>query len=145
HELNFHAAVGYIGKRFISTVYLSNLKTRSGLFANAHGLEPRNVNMGLHDASDRDIQHPSQYVNHFKAISKNRIDFERHRMELDLAYQNNFREEYSDYISHGFMPPNYPEGLSIPQNLERGFTKNVYSLNFRDKFVLNTHDFTIGT
>lgn len=144
NELNLHFTTGIVKENFESTFYISNLKTNSGLFANAHGLEPRNVDTGLHDASDRDIQNPSQKVNHFKLINRTKINFISHKLEFELGFQNNFREEFSDYISHGFMPPNYPENLNIPENLERGFNKNVYSLNVKDYFSIGKHTFSIG-
>ena len=144
NELNLHFTTGIIKENFESTFYISNLKTNSGLFANAHGLEPRNVDTDLQDASDRDIQNPSQKVNHFKLINRTKINFENHKLEFELGFQNNFREEFSDYISHGFMPPNYPTDLNILENLERGFSKNVYSLNVKDYFSIENHTLSIG-
>lgn len=144
NELNLHFTGGIIKEKFSSTFYVSNLKSKSGLFANAHGLEPRNVNTELHDYSNRDIQNPSQEVNHFKVINRTKIDFDTHKLEFELGYQNNFREEFGDYISHGFMPPNYPNDLPIQQNLERGFSKNVYSANIKDSFSWNNHSLSFG-
>lgn len=144
NELNLHFTTGVITDSFSSTFYISNLKTKSGLFANAHGLEPRNVDTVLHDASSRDIQNPSQEVNHFKIINRTKFTFSNHKLEFELGYQNNFREEFSDYIGHGFMPPNYPADLAIPKNLERGFSKNVYSANVKELFTINNHDIAVG-
>ena len=144
NELNLHLNTGFVKENFSSIFYISNLKTKSGLFANAHGLEPRNVDTVLHDASDRDIHNPSQDVNHFKIINRTKIDFEKYTLEADFGYQNNFREEFSDYISHGFMLHTYPENLNIPENLERGFNKNIYSLNARILFGIKNHRFSGG-
>jgi iron complex outermembrane receptor protein len=144
NELNLHLTAGFVSDDLSSVFYVSNLKTKSGLFANAHGLEPRNVDTGLHDASDRDIQNPYQDVNHFKVINRTNYKMGRHNFEMELGYQNNYRQEFSDYISHGFMPPVYPESMTIPETLEREFSKNVYSLNLRDSFIINKHDLTIG-
>lgn len=143
-ELNLHFTAGIIKDHFSSTFYVSNLRTKSGLFANAHGLEPRNVDTDLHDFSNRDIQNPSQEVNHFKVINRTKIDFETHKLAFELGYQNNLRQEFGDYISHGFMPPNYPEDLPIQENLERGFSKNVYSFNVKDHFSVGNHNLTLG-
>lgn len=144
NELNLHFSTGVIKKNLRSVFYISNLNTKTGLFANAHGLEPRNVNTELHDASDRDIQNPSQSVNHFKVINRTKFDFRKYTLEFDLGYQNNFREEFSDYISHGYMPSNYPETLNIKETLERGFHKNVYSFNGKISFDLDNHTITSG-
>lgn len=144
NEFNLHFNTGYITDNFKSVFYISNLKTESGLFANAHGLEPRNVDTDLHDTSSRDIQNPSQQVNHFKIINLTTFNIKNHIFEIETGYQNNFRQEFSDYIPHGFMPPVYPENLPIQKNLEREYSKNVYSLNFKDRFDLGNHNITAG-
>ncbi|MXN93238.1 TonB-dependent receptor [Flavobacterium sp. Sd200] len=145
NELNLHLSTGYVADNFSSIFYISNLHTKSGLFANAHGLEPRNVNTGLHDASDRDIQNPYQDVDHFKIINRTKFKIgSNHFAEIEAGYQNNFRQEFSDYISHGAMSPVYPDYMVIPETLEREFNKNVYSLNARDKFTAGSHEITVG-
>lgn len=143
-ETALHYTTGYIGKRFKSLVYLSNVYSKSGFFANAHGLEPRNVDEKMHDASSRDIQMPSQEVNHFKLISRTEYQVNAHQLALDLGYQRNFRQEFSQYVNHGFMPPVYPDTMSVSPNLEREFDKHVYSLNLRDKILLGKHEITAG-
>src|SRR5690606_16547034 len=72
-ETNLHLTTGYLGGRFNSILYFSNTYHKAGFFANAHGLEPRRVDAELHDRSARDIQLPSQQVNHFKVINRNAI------------------------------------------------------------------------
>ncbi|WP_222538187.1 TonB-dependent receptor [Pedobacter polysacchareus] len=143
-ETALHYTTGYIGKRFKSLVYLSNVYSKSGFFANAHGLEPRNVDEKMHDASSRDIQMPSQEVNHFKLISRTEYQVNAHQLALDLGYQRNFRQEFSQYVNHGFMPPLYPDTMSVSPNLEREFDKHVYSVNLRDKILLGKHEITAG-
>ncbi|ALL06009.1 TonB-dependent receptor [Pedobacter sp. PACM 27299] len=143
-ETALHYTTGYIGKRFKSLVYLSNVYSKSGFFANAHGLEPRNVDEKIHDASSRDIQMPSQEVNHFKLISRTEYQVNAHQLALDLGYQRNFRQEFSQYVNHGFMPPVYPDTMSVSPNLEREFDKHVYSFNLRDKILLGKHEITAG-
>lgn len=143
-ELNLHLNAGYVSDNFSSVFYISNLKSKSGLFANAHGLEPRNVDTDMYDASDRDIHNPYQDVNHFKVINRTKLTLNNHKLEADFGYQNNFRQEFSDYITHGFMPPVYPENLPIDENLERGFSKNIYSLNAKDLVSIGNHTLTVG-
>lgn len=144
NELNLHLNTGWIGDDFSSIFYISNLKSKSGLFANAHGLEPRNVDTDLYDASDRDIHNPYQDVNHFKIINRTKFNSNNHKVQLELGYQNNDRQEFSDYISHGFMPANYPDNLGIHPNLERGFKKDIFSLNANDNIKIGNHSFTVG-
>lgn len=144
NELNLHLSTGIVKEKYRSIFYISNLKTKTGLFANAHGLEPQNVDTVLHDASDRDIQNPSQNINHFKVINRTKIDLDSYQLEFDLGFQNNFRKEYSEYMSHGYMPSNYPQTLGIPENLERGFNKNTYSFNGKVIFDIGKHAISSG-
>jgi len=134
NEQNFHFSFGAIGKRFSTRFFLSNLHTKSGFFANAHGLEPRNVDAELHDSSARDIQYPFQEVNHFKITNKSEWRGNNFDLEMELGFQNNFREEWSQYVSHGYMPAVSPDSLSFPSDLERQFDKNVYSGNVKVSF-----------
>jgi len=143
-ETDLHFNTGFVADRFSSTFYLSNVFNKSGFFANAHGLEPRMVNTALHDASARDIQMPSQEVNHFKLINRSSYKIGNHQLQMELGYQHNFRQEFSQYVNHGFMPPVYPDTLGIPANLEREYDKHVYSLNLRDKITLGRHELTVG-
>lgn len=145
-ERSIHFSTGYITDHFRSVFYISNVYSKSGFFANAHGLEPRRVDTKLHDASERDILMPSQEVNHFKIINRNTWHAPHQRWELDLGYQRNFRQEFSDYVSHGFMYPTYPENMAalIPATLEREFNKQVYSFNLRNQIGLDQHTLTIG-
>lgn len=143
-ETDLHFNTGFVSDRFSSTFYLSNVFNKSGFFANAHGLEPRMVNTALHDASARDILMPSQEVNHFKLINQSSYRTGNHQLQMELGYQHNFRQEFSQYVNHGFMPPVYPDTLGIPANLEREYDKHVYSLNLRDQIRVGRHELTVG-
>jgi iron complex outermembrane receptor protein len=143
-ETGLHLNTGYIDDRFRSVFYLSNIYNKSGFFANAHGLEPRNVDTEIHDASSRDILMPSQEVNHFKIINRSSYQAGIHQLEMELGYQRNFRQEFSQYVNHGYMPPVYPDTMRIPVSLEREFDKHVYSANFHDNISLGKHALSIG-
>lgn len=143
-ELNFHLNFGWETDNLSSIFYISNLSSKSGLFANAHGLEPRRVDTNLYDASDRDIHFPSQQVNHFKIINKTFLKYNDHLLTIESAFQNNYRKEFGFYISHGYMPPAYPTHIGIPENLERMFNKSTYSLNAKNEFSLGKHLLTLG-
>ena len=143
-ETGMHFNAGYISKKFRSTFYISNTFTKSGFFANAHGLEPRRVNEQLHDASSRDILHPYQSVNHLKLINRSSYQLQNQKIEVELGYQKNFRQEFSQYVNHGFMPAIYPTKFQIPSDLEREFDKTVYSANLRDKITIDAHELTLG-
>ena len=68
-ESGLHLSAGILGEKFNSIFHVSNVYSKSGFFANAHGLEPRKVDAVFHDRSNRDVQLPSQEVNHFKIIN----------------------------------------------------------------------------
>lgn len=143
-ETGLHFNTGYLGEHFKSVFYVSNTYSKSGFFANAHGLEPRRVDLQLHDASSRDIQMPNQEVNHFKVINRSEAHFGNHKLFGDIGFQRNFRQEFSPYVNHGFMPAVYPSTLGIPSNLEREFDKTVFSLNLRDEITLAKHQLNVG-
>lgn len=143
-ETGIHLNTGYIGNRLKSVFYISNTYSKTGFFANAHGLEPRRVDAAMHDASSRDILTPYQKVNHFKALNYTSFTLRHHQLELETGFQNNLRQEYNNYVNHGYMPAVYPDSLSIPRNLERAFDKNVYALNFRDHINLGSHRLETG-
>ncbi|MCV9927869.1 TonB-dependent receptor [Flavobacterium sp. LS1R49] len=143
-ELDLHASTGYIRQRFKSVLYLSNIYSKTGFFANAHGLEPRNVDTELHDKSSRDIQMPHQEVNHTKISNTTSFQLGEHKVETQLGFQKNFRREWSHYVNHGYMPPIYPEDMYVPQDLERQYDKEVFSVSIKDEFSLGNHQFTVG-
>lgn len=126
-ERNMHLSFGISGERFQSRFYASNVSGKSGFFANAHGLEPRNVDADLHDNSNRDIQYPYQKVEHFKLINISHYKWEKLKLTLNLGFQRNFRQEWSEYVDHGYMPAVFPDTLSFNPDLEREFEKYVYS------------------
>jgi iron complex outermembrane receptor protein len=147
-EQNLHASFGIIQKQFQSKFYLSNVNSKSGFFANAHGLEPRRVDTALHDKSNRDIQYPYQTVSHFKAINNCFYQWDKLRIEFDLGFQHNFRQEWSPYVQHGYMPATFPDTMEFHPDLERQFEKYVYSgnLKFQHNFEENTRlNFGIST
>jgi iron complex outermembrane receptor protein len=144
NETGLHLNTGYVNDHFKTVFYLSNISSKSGFFANAHGLEPRRVDEVLHDRSSRDILMPSQKVNHLKLINHTEYQIGLHQLEIELGYQHNFRQEFSQYVNHGYMPPVYPVELRIPSDLEREFDKTVYSANLRDNLVLGKHELKFG-
>ena len=120
-ERDGSVVVGYAGYRFHSDVRFSDSYSKSGFFANAHGLEVRLSNID-YDSSRRDIDLPYQWVNHMKVLSHTSWQGDRAQVEANLAWQNNCREELSEPVSHGYMPK--PDG-----SLERRFVKNTLTAN----------------
>ncbi|MDR7132593.1 iron complex outermembrane receptor protein [Algoriphagus sp. 4150] len=144
NEFNFSGRVGYIGEHLRNTFSISRVRSKSGFFANAHGLEPRQVDKDLHDRSDRDILLPFQEVDHLKLINKLSYSMGNNLLELDLGYQRNDRKEWSQYVNHGYMPPIFPSEMPYSSTLERAFDKEVFSLNLRDELFLKNHTLSFG-
>jgi iron complex outermembrane receptor protein len=143
-ERNLHLRTGWVTEPFQSVYYLSHTYSKSGFFANAHGLEPRRVDLDLHDRSSRDILLPSQQVAHTKLINRSELRYGQSRLNVELGYQHNFRQEHSQYVNHGYMPPVYPTEQSVPETLEREYDKRVFSVNVKNELVLNRHTLAVG-
>ncbi|HKK60158.1 MAG TPA: TonB-dependent receptor plug domain-containing protein, partial [Salinivirga sp.] len=127
-----------------STINLSVYHAKSGFFANAHGLEPRQVDKKLHDKSARDIQLPYQQVQHLKAYYLLSVHKQKHHFELNAGWQNNLRKEHGPYTNHGFMPDSLPVQLGIPETRERWFNKHTATLNVSDNLKAGEHQIKIG-
>ncbi|MCR5394911.1 MAG: TonB-dependent receptor [Bacteroidales bacterium] len=121
HERDGSVMVGYAGYNFHTDLRVSESYSKSGFFANAHGLEVRLSNID-YDHSSRDIDLPYQSVNHLKVHSHTSWRSGGMGMEADLAYQNNYRQELSEPTSHGYMPK--PD-----DSRERIFDKSTYTAN----------------
>lgn len=143
-EMNWHASTGFVGDKFKSVFYFSSIYSKSGFFANAHGLEPRNVDLELHDKSNRDILMPFQEVTHTKISNTTSFHFGNHEFQTQLGFQKNFRREWSHYVNHGYMPPIYPVDMYAPQDLERQYDKDVFSGSIKDEFLVGKHQITVG-
>ena len=130
NEHNLHLSFGYIKNGFQSRFFVSSINTKSGFFANAHGLEPRRVDTELHDKSSRDIQFPYQNVAHTKLLNTSTWHIDQTKLALELGFQRNFRQEWSEYVDHGFMPAIFPDTLAFDPDLERQFDKRTYAANF---------------
>ncbi|WP_129714034.1 TonB-dependent receptor [Pedobacter sp. SYP-B3415] len=143
-ERGLHLNAGYMDSTFRSTFFISNVWSKSGFFANAHGLEPRRVDATLHDARSGDILMPSQQVNHFKILNRSSWQTGKQLFEAELGFQRNFRQEHSMYVNHGYMPPAYPADMTISPALERQFDKYVYSFNLRNTLAFEHHSLTVG-
>ncbi|NPD43993.1 TonB-dependent receptor [Lentimicrobium sp. S6] len=136
-EKNLHLSFGMIKDQFQSHFYISSVNSKSGFFANAHGLEPRNIDTDLHDQSNRDILYPYQLSRHLKATNSSFYRWDKLKIELDLGYQRNFRQEWSPYVQHGYMPAVFPDSMDFNPDLERQFTKNVYSGHLKFHYQLS--------
>lgn len=118
-EYDGSVMLGYLHDHFHIDVRVSDSYSKSGFFANAHGLEVRLSDID-YDHSSSDIDLPYQWVNHLKVLSHTVWQKDALMLEGHLAYQNNRREEHSEPVSHGYMPK--PDGT-----MERRFNKDTYT------------------
>ena len=120
-ERSASVAVGVNKKHLKSQLTISDNYAKCGFFANAHGIEIRLSEIDF-DKSYSDVDYPYSTSNHFKIINNNSVKIGYNSLNIDLAFQNNLRREYSEPVSHGYMPK--PDS-----DLEREFDKNTYSTN----------------
>ncbi|MCG8579775.1 MAG: TonB-dependent receptor [Bacteroidales bacterium] len=137
YEHNYHGTIGIVKDHFQSRIMASQINSKGGFFANAHGLEPRQVDSELHDQSSRDILLPYYQVSHFKIANKTKWRKDQLEIQFDGGFQRNFRQEWSQYSSHGYMPPVFPDTLPFSSELEREFKKDYYSANLNVKYTVN--------
>lgn len=136
-ENNAGIRLGYLGRQVNSHLSITNNFSKSGFFANAHGLEIRNSQIA-YDLSERDIDLPSQQVNHLKILSNTSWMITDYKLNIDLGYQHNYRQEFSEPVAHGHMP--------LPaDSLERLYDKSTWSASLKLELPKhNRHQFTTG-
>lgn len=105
-----------------STVTLSNFHQNAGLFAGAVGV-PRSYQL-TPDGNNRNIDLPSQTINHLKIISNTNLLIGKNWMETDIGYQHNYRQENSNPHAHG-------KGPQVAGTIAHGLTLQTFSLNSR--------------
>ena len=136
-EFNILLSGGIVKENVHSVLTISNTYNRSGFFANARGLEIRNSQID-YDESNRDIDLPYQKVNHLKIFSKTDWVKNDHKISLSVGVQNNFRQELSEPVPHGYMP-------KPPDSLEREFNKYTGSVNLSWRLPeIKRQEITIG-
>ncbi len=143
-EYNAHIDLAYIRNNFYTILTVSNYFSKSGFFANAHGLEPTKVDNKSFDKSIFDIMYPSQSVNHIKISSESFFRLDKHNVKLIMSYQNNFRQEFAQYVSHGYMPNNLPKQFEQEKNLERLFNKDFLTFKLNDLWRKGINELNFG-
>lgn len=116
-ERDASLTLGYVGPHFRNDFKVSDTWSKSGFFANAHGLEVRLSNID-YDASRRDIDLPWQSVNHLTVHNHSHYHGDGFVVDADVAWQMNHRQERSEPVSHGYMP-------IPPDDLERELRKHT--------------------
>ncbi|MBW6480467.1 MAG: TonB-dependent receptor, partial [Bacteroidales bacterium] len=91
----------------VTTLSVSNFNQQIGFFPASHGIP--NPGSLLNPGNPRNTEFPLQKVNHFKVTSNTNILRGSDRIELDVGFQQNHRQELNPPHVHGAGP--LPEGF----------------------------------
>lgn len=127
-ERNASITLGVMKNWGFTMVTATYYDLKAGFFPGSHGI-PKVNDLG-DDENARNIDLPSQSVQHLKVISNSNIKVGKHWLEADLGYQNNFRNEYSSPHTHGMAP--MPQG-----NTELQFKLQTVSGNIKFHHILS--------
>ena len=120
-DINAEIQAGYVGEKFRSILTVSNVNQKIGFFPGSHGIP--SADRLLDDGNYRNIEFPSQKVNHFKVISENEIRLgTKDVLKFITSYQNNRRQEKSSFHTHY---ANQPVPTKNP-DLELDFDLSTY-------------------
>ncbi|WP_073093790.1 TonB-dependent receptor [Cyclobacterium lianum] len=111
-----------------STITVSQFNQKAGIFTGAVGI-PNSYNL-RHNGDYGNIEFPRQDNMHLKVISNTSVQWKKHWLEIDLAYQRNNRLEESLPHIHGIGPT--PEG-----NLALALFLDTYTANARLNYHIN--------
>ncbi len=132
NEKDFSLSMGMQRTRMSSTITVSNFNQTSGLFPGATGI-PREYQLE-DDGDSRNIELPTQKVNHLKVISNTTWLFGGNWLEADLGYQFNKRQELGNPHAHGYQPT--PEGdLALGLDLQTMSANVRYNINLNEKIT----------
>lgn len=136
-EYDLSLQAGIPGQSSSSNILISNVRSKTGFFAGAHGI-PTLINLE-NDNDNRNIDLPYQSVNHLKIVYNQTFTLNsKSILQLDLGYQNNDRKEFSKPHTHGIG--------NIPNNdLELHLKLKTFSLNSSwSKQINQSSKLTIG-
>lgn len=98
-ERNISAMVGRHGNWGYTHLNVSHFHQQAGIFVGAMGT-PRALSL-TPDGNTRNIALPYQRIRHLKVVSNSNLILGKDWLEIDLAYQQNHRQEHSLPHAHG--------------------------------------------
>jgi len=112
-ERDFAGQVGFVNDKWHSFIQVSNNYVKAGFFPGAHGVP--NINAVQPDGNIRNIEFPYQSVNHLKVISNSTYKTADGEFSLNIAFQNNHRQEWSAFHTHynNQTPPAHNPDLEL--------------------------------
>lgn len=124
-ERDIASTFGYTTKNFATAFTFSNVYQKIGFFPGSHGVP--DVQRVTDDGNSRNIEYPFSNVNHLKLINNTEVKFSKWSLKVDLAWQNNHRQEWAKFHTHygSQLPPaNNPD-------LELDFKLNALTGNIK--------------
>jgi len=88
----------YRSRRYKGSYTLSNAWQKVGFFPGAHGIP--DISQVQDDGDSRNLDLPYSKVNHLKATTQQQYTWDILQLQWNLAYQNNHREEWSQFHTH---------------------------------------------
>ena len=142
YERSIASTMGYSGEKLSSSLTISNVFQKTGYFPGSHGVPE--ASRVQDDGNSRNIDLPNSNVNHLKIISNTSFKTRNWKTSLDVAFQNNHRQESSMFHTHygnQEAPANDPD-------LEMDFRLNTYTGNLKIESTGNEdwkHQFGINS
>ena len=132
-ELDWYTQIGIVKERFSSTISLSKVYQKSGFFPGSHGIP--DISRVEPDGDTRNIEEPFQRATHFKIINNSTFVFENGKLDIDLSFQRNHRQEWSLFHTHyaGQQPPEINPNLELDFDLDTYGAKATYHHTFSKK------------
>lgn len=132
-EWNLFGQAGYVEENYHSILTISNNRTKSGFFPGSHGIP--DLDRLQDDRNSRNIEYPYQRANHFMIQNEHKWIFTHSELLVDLAFQNNHRQEKSEFHTHysNQTPPEKDSDLELDFNLNTFSGNTKYTPFFSEK------------
>lgn len=137
-EQDFYFTTGLIKQKYKSSITFSNVFSKVGFFPGSHGVP--DANQLIDDGNNRNIDLPYQQVNHFKLMNNTKIKLTGGSLEVNLGFQENLRQEWSEFHTH------YPSQQAPAENpnLEIEFQLQTLSGDVKYSRVTERSTFSAG-
>lgn len=132
-EWSAFGQIGYVRDNYHSILTISNNQTKAGFFPGSHGIP--DLNRLQDDGDSRNIEYPYQRANHFMIQNLHKWSFTGSELELNLAFQNNHRQEKSQFHTHysNQLPPEKDADTELDFSLNTFGSTIEYSRFFSGK------------
>ncbi len=116
-EWNALGQIGYVSENYQTIFTLTNNRNKTGFFPGSHGIP--DLNRLQDDGNSRNIGYPYQQTNHFTVQNSHKWKFANSDFSVDVAYQNNQRQEISEFHTHfsNQTPPEKNPDVELDFNL----------------------------